>query len=352
MNKQIKALVIDDSAVVRNLLSEILETDSAIEVVATAGDPYKAVEKIKQFAPDVITLDVEMPKMSGLQFLKKLMSAYPLPVVMISSLTKRGSKETINALEYGAIDFVAKTNLKDPNNSKQFKAEVLRKVKLAAGVKVRKIKKNRKRKNKKEQSISVSNKDFDSKYIIAIGASTGGVKALKSIIADFPVNSPGIIIIQHMPKEFTASFANTLDSVAQIKVKEAEEGDKISSGQALLAPGDAHVTVNKKGKSYYINLDHQGPKEHHQRPAVDVTFNSLAKVVGNKLIGILLTGMGKDGAQGLKKIKASGGYTIAESEKTATIFGMPKQAINIGAVTEVLPLSKIPIKAISLVDNN
>ncbi|MGM0501551.1 MAG: protein-glutamate methylesterase/protein-glutamine glutaminase [Bacillota bacterium] len=349
MTRKIKTLVVDDSAVVRNLLTKTLESDNAIEVVAAAGDPYKAVKKIKKYEPDVITLDVEMPKMSGLQFLQKLMTTYPLPVVMISSLTSQGSKETIKALEYGAIDFVAKSNLRDANSRADFKREVIRKVKLAAGVKVKKIKrKARKSRKVKSKSITSTKNKLNDKYIIGIGASTGGVKALKRMIAKFPANSPGIVIVQHMPKEFTTSFAKTLDAVAEVNVKEARAGDKIKSGQALLAPGDAHIKINKKGSNFYIALD-QGPKVNHQRPAVDVTFKSLANQVKKDTIGVLLTGMGKDGAQGLKEIKARGGYTIAESKKTATIFGMPKQAISIGAVEEVAPLDKIPSRIVSLV---
>lgn len=349
MAKQIRALIVDDSAVVRNLLTEILESDNSIEVVGSAGDPYKAVKKIKKFNPDVITLDVEMPKMSGLEFLQKLMTTYPLPVVMISSLTKRGSNETIKALEYGAVDFVAKNNLQDQAQKKKFAREVIRKVKLAAGVRVKKIKKNLKRsKQMKKKSKSQPQTKLNDKYIIGIGASTGGVKALKNLIPNLPANCPGIVIVQHMPKEFTASFAKTLDSVAQVKVKEAAAGDKIKAGQALLAPGDQHVKVNKKGASYYVSLD-KGAKVNHQRPAVDVTFQSLANTVQKNTVGVLLTGMGEDGAQGLKKIKGVGGYTIAESEQTATIFGMPKKAINIGAVKRTLPLAKIADQIVSVV---
>lgn len=349
MTQKIKALVVDDSAVVRNLLTEILESDSSIEVVGAAGDPYKAVKKIKKFNPDVITLDVEMPKMSGLQFLQKLMTTYPLPVVMISSLTKQGSSETIKALEYGAVDFVAKSNLHKEQSKKKFAAEVVRKVKLAAGVRVKKLKKNLKRsRSSQSKKKSKSQTKFNNKYVIGIGASTGGVKALKNLMPDFPANCPGIVIVQHMPKEFTTSFAKTLDNVAQVKVKEAAAGDKIKPGQALLAPGDDHVKINKKGSSYYVSLD-KGAKVNHQRPAVDVTFSSLAQTVERNTVGVLLTGMGEDGAQGLKEIKNAGGYTIAESEETATIFGMPKKAINIGAANKILPLSKIPNQIISII---
>ncbi|MFO7819863.1 MAG: chemotaxis response regulator protein-glutamate methylesterase [Halanaerobacter sp.] len=353
MAKKIEVLIVDDSAVVRNLLKEILESSNGIEVIGAAGDPYQAVKKIKKKDPDVITLDVEMPKMSGLKFLKKLMATYPLPVVMISSLTKQGSNETIKALEYGAVDFVAKSNLQKEESKKKFAREVIRKVKLAAGVKVKKIKKNLKSKRplkakKSSKNESKAKQKLNDKYVIGIGASTGGVKALKNLMPFLPANCPGIVIVQHMPKEFTHSFANTLDRVAKVDVKEAEAGDKIKAGQALLAPGDQHVKINKKGSNYYVGLDN-GAKVNHQRPAVDVTFKSLAQTVKHNTIGVLLTGMGSDGAQGLKEIKEKRGYTIAESEKSATIFGMPKKAIDIGAVDKILSLTKIPKKIISRV---
>ena len=349
MNNKTEVLIVDDSAVVRKLLTNILEKNNTIEVIGAVGDPYQAVERIKKRNPDVITLDVEMPRMSGLDFLKKLMATYPLPVVMISSLTKQGSSETIKALEYGAVDFVAKSNLQEEETRAEFAREVVQKVKLAAGVKVKKIKKNLKSRTQSAPKNSAqSTVELNDKYIIGIGASTGGVKALKKLIPKFPAQAPGLIIVQHMPKEFTHSFANTLDNVAQVKVKEAQTGDRIKRGQALLAPGDQHLKINKKGSKYYVSLD-KGEKVNHQRPAVDVTFSSLAKTIKHNTIGILLTGMGEDGAQGLKEIKDNRGYTIAEAKESATIFGMPKKAIEIGAVEKTLPLTKIAKQVISVV---
>ncbi|MGM0369201.1 MAG: protein-glutamate methylesterase/protein-glutamine glutaminase [Bacillota bacterium] len=346
MVDKIRVLIIDDSAVVRKLLTQILEGDDQLKVVAAVGDPYQGVKKIKELQPDLLTLDVEMPKMNGIKFLKKLMRTYPLPVVMISSLTKRGSRATIKALEYGAVDFVAKLDLSQPKKRKLFKEQVLSTVKTAARVKPKKLKRARNNVNKNKKNINkidVSSKQR--KKIIAIGSSTGGVKALKSVVPNLPANSPGIVLVQHMPVEFTTSFAKTLNQVSEVTVKEAQAGDRIKPGRALLAPGGKHLVVEKKGTNYVVQLNNKA-KVHHQRPAVDITFNSLARVAGNKTVGILLTGMGKDGAQGLKKIKLAGGFTIAESKETATIFGMPRKAIELKAAKEVLPLDKIAPKIV------
>jgi two-component system chemotaxis response regulator CheB len=264
----------------------------------------------------------------------------------MSSLTKRGSRATIKALEYGAVDFVAKLDLSQLKERKLFEEQVLATVKNAARVNPKKLKRARNNVNNRETTtnkIEVSSNQ--QKKIIAIGSSTGGVKALKTVVPNLPANSPGIVLVQHMPVEFTTSFAKTLDQVSEVTVKETQAGDRIKSGRALLAPGGKHLVVEKKGTNYVVQLNNKA-KVHHQRPAVDITFKSLARVAGTKTVGVLLTGMGKDGAKGLKQIKLAGGFTIAESEETATIFGMPRKAIELKAVNEVLPLDEIAPKIV------
>ncbi|GAB6098548.1 chemotaxis response regulator protein-glutamate methylesterase [Halanaerocella petrolearia] len=350
MGQQIKVLIIDDSSLVRRFLQQTLDREDDLEVVGAAGDPYKAVKKIKELAPDVLTLDIEMPRMSGLEFLQKLMRTYPLPVVMISSLTNQGSKETIKALELGAVDFVAKSDLADKEKKREFQREVINKVKMAAQVTVeRNIR--RSKSNQQDKLLTVNNSESIKDRIIAIGASTGGVKALKKLLPLFPPDSPPIVIIQHMPQGFTQSFAQTLDHACKLDVKETSIGDQLQIGEALVVPGNFHLTIKKEDRDYYVELN-QGPKVNYQRPAIDVTFKSLAQSFKDRTIGILLTGMGQDGAQGLKKIKEVGGYTIAQNKKTATIFGMPKEAIRLGAVTEVASLEGIADKVISKLNDS
>jgi len=346
LKRKIRVLIVDDSPVVRQLLKLTLEQSTELEVVGTAGDPYLAVQKIKELNPDVLTLDVEMPRMNGLEFLKRLMIAHPLPVVMVSTLTLSGSKVTLKALELGAVDFVAKPNLGNKIEKREFQREIISKVEIAAKVDMRKLKPH----NSHIAENSVQLKTNKDNRIIAIGASTGGVTAIRSILPHFPKSSPGIVIIQHMPKGFTKTFADNLDKISSVKVKEAEDGDRVLSGQALVVPGSYHLKISKQGSGYYSQLV-TGPKVNYQRPAVDVTFASLAQIAGSETIGILLTGMGKDGAKGLKMIKDNGGYTLVQNEESSTIFGMPKQAIELGAATEVLPLNKIPSKVIDLLND-
>ncbi len=341
---QLEVLVVDDSAVVRKLLTNILNQAEGMKVVGSAGDPYQAVEKIKKLRPDVLTLDIEMPKMSGLDFLRRLMSSFPLPVVMISSLTQKGSQATMQALELGAVDFVAKPDLSQENKREQFSREVVRKVKIAAGIKPKQIK-NYSKPSRTTKAKTTKLQKSSAHKVIGIGASTGGVKTVKQIIPAFPSNAPGIIIVQHMPAGFTSSFANTLDHVSEVTVKEAESGAQVKSGQALVVPGGYHLTVKQRGTSLQVDLN-QEPKVNHQRPAVDVTFNSLAETAGQNAIGVLLTGMGEDGARGLKKIKEAGGYTLAQNKETAAIFGMPKKAIELDAAREVVGLEEVAEKVI------
>ncbi|PRX27477.1 two-component system chemotaxis response regulator CheB [Orenia metallireducens] len=346
LKRKIRVLIVDDSPVVRQLLRVTLEQSDQLEVVGTAGDPYLAVQKIKELNPDVLTLDVEMPKMNGLEFLKRLMIAHPLPVVMVSTLTLSGSKVTLKALELGAVDFVAKPNLSDKEEKREFQREIISKVETAAKVDIRKL---------KSHSLHIADKSIQlkkdtSNKLIAIGASTGGVTAIRNILPHFPKSSPGIIIVQHMPQGFTKTFADNLDKISSIKVKEAEDGDQVLAGQALVVPGGYHMKIIKKGSSYYSKLI-TGPKVNYQRPAVDVTFGSLAQIAGAETIGVLLTGMGKDGAKGLKMIKDTGGYTLVQNQETSTIFGMPKQAIELGAASEIVALNQIPSKVIDLLND-
>ncbi|ACL71002.1 protein-glutamate methylesterase/protein-glutamine glutaminase [Halothermothrix orenii] len=349
---KIRVLVIDDSLMVRKILTNTLEKDNNITVVGTARDPYEAVSKITCLKPDVLTLDVEMPRMNGLEFLKKLMSSHPMPVIMVSTLTTRGSEITLKALNEGAVDFVAKPCIFGNKERQIFQQEIINKVKVAARVDVRKLTSFRYRTStvsKKVNKLRYSN--LLSRYIIGIGASTGGVKAIKYILPGFPRESPGIVIVQHMPGGFTNSFARLLNNISTLDVREAATGDIVKPGTAFVAPGGYHLEVLKKGHNFYIRLN-KNKKIHHQRPAVDVTFKSMAECAGKNAIGVLLTGMGQDGARGLKKIRQAGGYTLAQDRETATIFGMPRKAIEIGAVDEEVSTGEIVDKIFLKLNNN
>ncbi len=347
--RKIRVLIVDDSPVVRVSLANILKKDSDIEVVGTAPDPYVARDLIVKLRPDVITLDVEMPKMDGITFLKKLMTYFPTPVVMISSLTQRGCDVTLRALELGAVDFVAK-----PQSGQDLKAlskEIIDKVKAAARVKVVSL---RERKPVVTPTL-IEKKLFQAssklyKKIIAIGASTGGTEALKSIFSALPANMPGTLVVLHMPPGFTKAYAERLDGLSQMKVKEAEDGEKVEPGKALIAKGNLHMVLNKRGANYVVRLKN-GPLVHGCRPSVDVLFNSVAMAAGKNAIGVILTGMGKDGAEGMLAMKKAGAYNIAQDEKTCVIFGMPKEAIKLGAVDEVLPLDRIPKRLVKLLSS-
>lgn len=339
--RKIKVLIIDDSPLVRVFLKKVLSEDENIKVVGTAANSYQAVEEIKLKDPDLLTLDVEMPGMNGLEFLSKLMSAHPMPVIMVSTLTRQGSDITLKALEMGAVDFIAKPDLRTKSKLPEFKREVITKVKAVNDIRMKKIINLTKgRKNYLVKKPVEHCRDSIQQRVIGIGVSTGGVQTLKKLLPTFPSDLPGIILVQHMPQGFTSSFADLLNKISRIKVKEAQAGDKIIRGQALLVPGDFHLTIEKRKEDYYVNLN-KNPKVNHQRPSVDITFNSLAEVLGNLAIGVLLTGMGKDGARGMKNIKNAGGYTIAQDKETAIVYGMPKAAVDMDAVDEILPLDEI-----------
>ena len=340
--KKIRVLVVDDSAVVRKVFSEELSHEKDIEVVATAPDPYVARDKIVALRPDVVTLDIEMPRMDGITFLRKLMKYYPLPVIIVSSLTPAGGSLALEAMEIGAVDVICKPGV--AYSVGDMSAQLAEKIRAAAQVnmaqKVRMLGVVR----SEAPRLSLSK---TTNKIIAIGASTGGTEALKDVLTQFPANTPGIMIVQHMPANFTTSFAERLNSLCQIRVKEAEDGDSVLPGTALLAPGNFHMVMRRSGARYYVNVK-SGPLVCYQRPAVDVLFNSVAAYGGANAIGVILTGMGKDGAQGMLKMKEAGAQTIAQDEKSCVVFGMPKEAIAAGGVDRVVSLRDIPAEVLKM----
>lgn len=339
----IRVLIVDDSATARAVIREILEKAPDIEVVGVAPDAFVARDKVVALKPDVICLDVEMPRMDGITFLRKLMQYMPTPVVMVSSLTKKGAQTTLDALDAGAIDYVAKPHSYIYDGGAEIANELIEKVRIASKAKV------------KEQIHTGTNKPLaytalaeTTKKVIAIGASTGGTVALKDLLMQMPRNSPGIVIVQHMPANFTGSFAARLDEVCQIDVKEAKNGDQVSIGQALIAPGDYHMVLRRSGANYFVEIG-SGQKVSGHKPSVDVLFNSVAKSAGANAVGVILTGMGADGAKGMLAMKNAGARTIAQDEKSCVVFGMPKVAIELGGADQVLPLSKIPQASLDLI---
>jgi len=337
-NSRIRVLIVDDSAVVRKVFSEALSREEDIEVVGTAPDPFVARDKIVQLKPDVITLDVEMPRMDGLTFLKKLMQYYPLPVIVVSSLTPKGSKTALEALESGAVEVLAK--MEGSYSVGNMGAQLVEKVRMAAGAKVSRPQKAPPPSMPAGPVHSLALSETTQK-LIAVGASTGGTEAIKEVLMRMPPNIPGMVIVQHMPAQFTSSFAERLDSLCPIRVREAKDGDSVLNGQALIAPGNFHMVLKRSGSRYFVAVK-EGPMVHHQRPAVDVLFNSVARYAGSNAVGVLLTGMGADGAQGMLEMKRAGAKTIAQDEGSCVVFGMPKEAIKLGAADRVMPLDRIP----------
>ncbi|WP_310441289.1 chemotaxis response regulator protein-glutamate methylesterase [Sulfurimonas sp.] len=338
----IKVLIVDDSATARAVLSEILASEPSIEVVGTASDAYVARDKIIELKPDVICLDVEMPRMDGITFLKKLMHYMPLPVIMVSSLTQSGAKTTLEALEAGAVDFVPKLHSHIYDGKDEMRDELISKIKVASKVKVFK-----KELNNQIQANTTSLAQTTNK-ILAIGASTGGTEALKDVLIGLPRNAPGTVIVQHMPANFTAQFAQRLNSLCAMEVREARNGDSIIPGVALVAPGDYHMVVRRSGARYYVEIGN-GEKVSGHRPSVDVLFNSVAKIAGANAIGVILTGMGSDGAKGLLAMKNAGARTIGQDEASCVVYGMPKVAHEIGAVEKQLPLNRVAEGILSLI---
>ncbi len=336
--EKIRVLVVDDSAVVRKVFSEELSKEADIEVVGTAPDPYVARDRIVKLKPDVITLDVEMPRMDGITFLRKLMKHYPLPVIIVSSLTRKGGALALEAIDSGAVEVVCKPG--EAYSVGDMSVQLAEKIRAAARVRVRKHTVAPTAVATGVVSSRLSLAESTNK-VIAIGASTGGTEALKRVLMQFSPTIPGIMVVQHMPAKFTASFAERLDELCQIRVKEACDGDSVVPGTALIAPGNYHMVMRRSGARYYVQVK-TGPLVCHQRPAVDVLFNSVAAYGGANAIGVILTGMGRDGAQGMMKMKEAGAKNIAQDEKSCVVFGMPKEAIDAGGVDEVVPLDGIP----------
>lgn len=330
----IRVLIVDDSATARAVLREILESDPSIEVVATASDAFVARDKIVELKPDVICLDVEMPRMDGITFLKRLMHYMPLPVIMVSSLTQSGAKTTLEALEAGAVDFVGKPHSHIYDGKDEMREELLSKIKLASKAKVRQHILQDMRQANATSLAETTNK------ILAIGASTGGTEALKDVLIGLPRNAPGTVIVQHMPANFTGPFAERLNSLCAMEVREARNGDSITPGVVLIAPGDYHMVVRRSGARYYVEIG-SGEKISGHRPSADVLLNSVAKIAGANAIGVILTGMGADGARGLLAMRNAGAKTIGQNEDSCVVYGMPKIAYDIGAVEKQLPLDQI-----------
>lgn len=344
--KKIKVLIVDDSALVRQTLVEIFKSDPEIEVVGTAADPYLAVNRIKEIKPDVITLDVEMPKMDGLTFLKKLMSQHPIPVIIISTLTEKGTDTAIRALEYGAVEVIAKPKVNTKDLLEKSRIDLCDKVKAAsiAFVKRRIYSESIEIAPKLSADVIIrktsSSMIETTEKIIAVGASTGGTQALKEFLMSMPLDCPGIIIVQHMPEMFTTQFAKRLNDCCRISVKEAENGDPVLRGHAIIAQGSKHLLLKRSGAKYYIDVK-EGPLVNRHKPSVDVLFRSVARYAGKNAIGVIMTGMGNDGAKGLLEMKEAGAYTIAQDESSSIVFGMPKEAIKLNAANVILPLSQI-----------
>ena len=335
----IKVLVIDDSALVRKVLTEELNKQPDITVVGTAMDPYVARDKIVSLKPDVLTLDLEMPRMDGLSFLEKLMRHYPMPVVVVSSLAPKNSENAFRALRMGAVDVICKPG--SAYTTHQVSREIIKAVRTASIAKVNVYEEDRKYKgNDRQRGMTGRGLAVTTHKLIAIGASTGGTKAIEIILKDLPLNTPGIVIVQHMPPVFTKNFADRLSELCLINVKEAEDGDLVQSGTALLAPGNYHMLLEKSGAKYYVRIKH-GPPVNYHRPSVDVLFKSVAKAAGKNAAGVILTGMGSDGAKGLLEMKQAGASSFAQDEATSVVYGMPKEAVKLGGVDKVLPIHSI-----------
>lgn len=345
MAKKVKVLIIDDSALIRMLLTKALSSSEKIEVVGAAEDPLVAREMIKKYNPDVLTLDIEMPKMDGLTFLKNLMRLRPVPVVMVSTLTKKGASVTLKALEYGAIDFVAKPDSDIRENLLAYSGILIEKVLSAAKANVAKSADAVRSTAKK---VSLKGKSKNNIEIITIGASTGGTEAIKAVVSVLPATLPPIVMTQHIPPVFSTSFAKRLNESSDINVIEPTEKMQLLPGHAYLAPGDQHMVISKVAGKLYLNIEQTEPVNRH-RPSVDVLYNSVVKACGKKSIGILLTGMGADGAKGLKLLKDQGAHTIAQDEASSVVWGMPGAAVSLGAASEVLALNKISKRLVSLI---
>lgn len=342
MMKPIKVLVVDDSAIVRRIFTEELSKHQDIEVIGSAPDPYVARDKIVHLQPDVVTLDIEMPRMDGISFLRKLMRYHPLPTIVVSSLTPRNSEMALEALECGAVDVLAK-----PGGSYSvgdMSIQLADKIRAAARARPKGPAQNGgSTADQKTTPLASSALKRTTHKLIAMGASTGGTEALRAVLTRVPSNCPGIVVVQHMPPKFTTAFANRLNDLCQIEVREAKDGDSVLPGLALIAPGNYHMLLRRSGARYYVEVK-TGPLVCHQRPSVDVLFCSVAQYAGANAVGVIMTGMGKDGAKGLLEMRNGGGRTIAQDEASCVVYGMPKEAVRCGAVEHVVPLDRIPEK--------
>ena len=344
---KIKVLIIDDSALIRSVLSEIINQQPDMEVIAVAPDPLVARELIKQTNPDVLTLDVEMPKMDGLDFLEKLMRLRPMPVIMVSSLTERGSEITMRALELGAVDFVTKPKLSIQSGMLEYADLIADKIRAASKARVRSRAAHMVKDSEQRLGVlpMMKNPLMSSEKLIIIGASTGGTEAIKSFLEQMPSDCPGILITQHMPEGFTRSFAKRLDGLCKISVSEAAGGERVLPGHAYIAPGHSHLLLARSGANYVTQLDTGAPVNRH-RPSVDVLFRSAAINAGKNAVGVILTGMGKDGALGMLEMKNAGAHNFAQDEASCVVFGMPREAIAVGATHEVGPLDELPSRVL------
>ena len=347
---KIKVVIVDDSALIRSVMREIISSQPDMEVVGVAPDPIVARDLIRETNPDVITLDVEMPRMDGLDFLERLMRLKPTPVVMVSSLTERGSEITMRALELGAVDFVTKPKISIQSGMREYAEMITEKVRTAARARV------------KARTVSAAsgagadgtlpllrNTLASSEKLIIVGASTGGTEAIKEFLVRMPVDSPGILIVQHMPEGFTTSFAKRLDTLCKISVKEAVHGERVLPGHAYIAPGHSHLLLGRSGANYVTQLD-QGPPVNRHRPSVDVLFRSAAIHAGKNAVGVILTGMGKDGAAGMLEMKEAGAWNVAQDEASCVVFGMPREAIAVGATHEVGALTELPAMVLNRIN--
>jgi two-component system chemotaxis response regulator CheB len=341
---KIRVLIVDDSAVVRQTLKEVLSSDPQIEVIATAGDPFVAADRIAEQVPDVITLDIEMPRMDGLTFLKKIMSQHPIPVVICSSLADEGTQSAFRALEYGAVDIITKPRLGTKQFLEESRLTLCETVKAAAEARLCALRSSQTVQPKLTADAILSPATHamaeTTEKVVVIGASTGGTEALKTLLEALPSDAPGIVIVQHMPELFTRAFANRLDGLCSITVKEAETNDTILRGRALIAPGNHHLLLKRSGARYYVEIK-EGPLVCRHRPSVDVLFRSAARYAGRNAVGVILTGMGDDGARGMLEMKQAGATTIAQDEASCVVFGMPKEAIKLNCVDKVVPLDHV-----------
>jgi len=339
---RIKVLIVDDSALVRGLLAEIVNAQPDMQAVGAAPDPLAAREMIRALHPDVLTLDVEMPRMDGIDFLEKLMRLRPMPVVMVSTLTEKGSETALRALELGAVDFVSKPRLDVANGMREYAREITDKIRVAARARIAQRPAGTPARRSADAVLpALADRAASTEKLIVIGASTGGTEAIKDVLMQLPADCPGVLVTQHMPEAFTRSFAARLDGLTRLSVREAAHGERVLPGHAYVAPGHSHLLLKRSGANYVTELS-QAPPVNRHRPSVDVLFRSAARWAGRNALGVILTGMGKDGAAGMREMKEAGCWNVAQDEASCVVFGMPKEAIATGAVDEVLPLADIP----------